>query len=330
MVNRRHLTSGAAKLLAASASGRDQSSNLRRTTASAAGALLFDALVGDDYLRPHPVEVFGRGMEALERRIWRDKRWAGLSYLVSGVGATALSGSLMDRLPGGAMAASYTTVSGRGLWQAAAKVGDALESGDLERARRCLPSLVGRDVRRLDEAGITRAVIESVAENTSDGIVAPALYAAVGGARGTLVYRAVNTLDSMVGHRDPRYRRFGWASARVDDAANLVPARLTALLVAAVRPGAVVRIWEAVRRDARDHPSPNAGVVEAAFAAALGVRLGGTNYYRGRVEERPLLGPPDGRIAGVEDIGQAIRCSRHVTAALFAVLAGASALERPL
>ncbi len=200
---------------------------------------------------------------------------------------------------------------------------DALEAGDLEAARRWLPRLVGRDVRRLDAAGMARAVIESVAENTSDGIVAPALYAAVGGARGTLAYRAVNTLDSMVGHRDARYRRFGWASARADDAANLVPARVTALLVAAVRPKAAGAVWRAVRRDAGAHPSPNAGVVEAAFAAALGLRLGGTNHYRGRAEERPFLGPPDGRVPQVEDIARAIRCSRHVTTALFVLLAGA-------
>jgi adenosylcobinamide-phosphate synthase len=329
VVKRRGLSEGVGGVARRSVRGHS-SSRLGRTTASAAGAILFDAFLGDEYLRPHPVAVYGRAMQALERRMWQDKRLAGVPYLLSGVAATALSGALMDRLPGGTVAAGYTTVSGRGLWQAAAQVGDALEAGDLDGARRCLPSLVGRDVRRLDEAGVIRAVIESVAENTSDGIVAPALYAAVGGARGTLVYRAVNTLDSMVGHRDARYGRFGWASARIDDAANLVPARLTALLVAAVRPRAAVGVWETVRRDAGGHPSPNAGVVESAFAAALGVRLGGINHYRGRAEERPHLGPSDGRVPTVEDIARAIRCSRHVTAALFMLLAGVSALERPL
>jgi adenosylcobinamide-phosphate synthase len=269
-------------------------------------------------------------MQAVERRIWQDKRLPGISYLLSGVAGSALSGAVMDRLPGGTVAAGYTTVNGRGLWQAAAQVGNALESGDLEGARRCLTTLVGRDVRRLGQAGIAGAVIESVAENTSDGIVAPALDAALGGVRATLVYRAVNSLDSMVGYRDARYERFGWASSRVDEAANLVPARLTAVLVAVVRPGAAMRIWEAVRRDGGGDPSPNAGVVEAAFAAALGLRLGGANQYRGLVEERPLLGPPGGRVPDVVDISRAIRCSRHVTAALFALLAGASALERPL
>jgi adenosylcobinamide-phosphate synthase len=310
--------------------GRGLPSKLKRPSASAAGALLFDAVLGDDYLRPHPVAIYGHAMQALERRIWKDKRLAGVTYLLSGMAAPAISGAVMDRLPGGALAAGFTSVGGQGLWQAAARVGEALEAGDMEAARRSLPRLVGRDVRRLDAAGMARAVIESVAENTSDGIVAPALYAAVGGARGTLAYRAVNTLDSMVGYRDARYRRFGWASARADDAANLVPARVTAVLVAAVRPRAAGAIWQSVRRDAAEHPSPNAGVVEAAFAAALGLRLGGTNYYRGRPEERPFLGPPDGRVPQVGDIARAIRCSRHVTTALFVLLAGASALERPL
>ncbi len=326
MVNRPSRTEGRTR----SGPGSALPSKLSRTAASAAGALVFDALLGDEHLRPHPVAVYGRAMQALERRIWQDKRLAGVSYLVSGVAATALSGAVIDRLPGGAIAASYASLSGKGLWQAATGVSEAVESGDLERARMLLPSLVGRDVGNLDEAGIIRAVVESVAENTSDGIVAPALYAAVGGARGTLVYRAVNTLDSMVGHRNSRYGHFGWASARADDAVNIIPARLTAILVAMVRPSAAVGIWEAVRRDAGAHPSPNAGVVEAAFAAALGLRLGGTNHYRGRTEERPLLGPPDGRAPRVEDIARAVRCSRHVTAMLFVLLAGVSALERPL
>jgi len=264
-------------------------------SASAAGALLFDAFFGDEYLRPHPVAIYGHAMQALERRIWQDKRLAGVTYLLGGMAAPALSGAVMDRLPGGALAAGFTTVSGQGLWQAAAQVAGALEAGDLETARRCLPRLVGRDVRRLDAGGIARAVIESVGREHQLMASWPRPCTRRGGARGTLAYRAVNTLDSMVGHRDARYRRFGWASARVDDAANLVPARVTAVLVAAVRPKEAGAIWEAVRRDAGEHPSPNAGVVEAAFAAALGLRLGGTNHYRGRAEERPLLGPSDGR-----------------------------------
>jgi adenosylcobinamide-phosphate synthase len=191
-----------------------------------------------------------------------------------------------------------------------------------------LPALVGRDPARLSPSEIARAAVESVAENTVDGIVAPALFTALGGARGALVYRGINTLDSMVGYRDTRYERFGWASARVDDVANFVPARVTAALVAVVRPSAVREICDAVRRDAPSHPSPNAGVAEAAFAAALGLRLGGTSSYGGKLENRPLLGPVDGRVPEARDIAAATRCSQHVTMALFGVLAAAAQLRR--
>jgi adenosylcobinamide-phosphate synthase len=302
-------------------------SRVGRRAASSAVALVIDALIGDEPLRPHPVALFGKAMIGLERRIWDDRRMAGLRYAASGIGATALAGAILDRLPGGALAAGYATVAGRGLWGSARAVESALEAGNLVLARELLPALVGRDPARLSAAEIARAAVESVAENTVDGIVAPALFTAFGGAGGALVYRGINTLDSMVGHRDGRYARFGWVSARVDDAANLVPARVTALLVAAVRPWAAREIWTAVRRDAPAHPSPNAGVAEAAFAAALGVRLGGTNSYRGAVEERPMLGPLSGRVAETRDIGAAVRCSQHVTMALLAGLsAGAASL----
>ena len=176
--------------------------------------------------------------------------------------------------------------------------------------------------------GVARAAIESVAENTVDGIVAPLLFAALGGPSAALAYRALNTLDSMVGYRDARHGRFGWASARLDDVANYVPARLTAALVAAVRPAAAREIWRAVRDDAPGHPSPNAGVAEAAFAAALGVRLGGTNRYRGRVEHRVELGPASGRVPSQGDIALAVKCSKDVTLAVLVVLLAASAAAR--
>ena len=263
-------------------------------------------------------------MIALERRIWDDRRLAGLRYAASGIGAAALTGTILDWLPGGATVAGYATVAGRGLWGSARAVESALEAGDISTARELLPALVGRDAGRLSSTEIVRAAVESVAENTVDGIVAPALFTALGGARGALVYRGINTLDSMVGYRDGTYARFGWVSARVDDAANLVPARVTAALVAAVRPRAAREIWHAVRRDAPAHPSPNAGVAEAAFAAALGVRLGGTNSYHGGVEERPMLGPRSGRVPETADIGHAVRCSQHVTVALLGGLTAAA------
>ena len=179
-----------------------------------------------------------------------------------------------------------------------------------------LPSLVGRDPAGLGPDEIARAVVESLAENTVDAVVAPAFWGAVAGAPGALGYRAANTLDSMVGHRTPRYANYGWASARLDDALAWVPARLTAALVAVVRPRSARAVWVAVRDQAPAHPSPNAGVAEAAFAAALGVRLGGANRYGDRVEARATLGT--GRPVVADDIGAAVRLSRDVCAALTA------------
>ena len=175
--------------------------------------------------------------------------------------------------------ATYVAVAGRALGEAAGQVDEALAAGRLDRARSLLPALVGRDPDGLDEKEVCRAVIESVAENTVDAVVAPALWAAVLGAPGALGQRAVNTMDAMVGHRDDRYLNYGWAAARLDDVVAWVPARVTVGLVMASRPrhaGAVARV---VRRDAGRHPSPNSGVAEAAFAAALGLRLGGPSRY---------------------------------------------------
>jgi adenosylcobinamide-phosphate synthase len=283
-------------------------------------ALLIDTVFGDEPLRPHPVAVFGTAMTALERQLWADRRTPGLTYVATGLAAALAAGSVVDRVPGGATAAAYASVAARGLWEAASAVAEALEAGELHRARELLPALVGRDPAGLSSSDVARAAVESVAENTADGIVAPAVFAALWGAPGAFGYRAINTLDSMVGYRDGRYGRFGWASARADDLANLIPARLTALLVAAVRPAAAGDIWRTVRRDAPGHPSPNAGVVEAAFAAALGLRLGGTNSYRGRVDERPMLGSVEGRVPDPSDIGAAVRCSQQVTALLCVLL----------
>jgi adenosylcobinamide-phosphate synthase len=180
--------------------------------------------------------------------------------------------------------------------------------------------LVGRDTARLSEEEVTRATVESVAENTSDAVVAPLFWGGLGGIPGLLGYRSVNTLDAMIGHRSPRYVRFGWAAARLDDAANWLPARLAGLLTIAMAPvvgGSSAAAWRAWRRDAWQHPSPNAGVVEAAFAGALGVRLGGRNVYAGLTEERGTLG--DGRPVEVADITRATRLSRLVSAGGLAV-----------
>ena len=237
--------------------------------------------------------AFGSAMTAFERRAYDGTRAGGVVHAGVGLGLGVLAGTVLGRGPLATTAATAIAVAGRGLGDAAALVGGALTIGDLDAARRALPSLVGRDPTGLDAEEIARAVVESVAENTVDAVVAPALWAAVGGAPGALGYRAVNTMDAMVGHRSDRYAEYGWASARLDDAANWVPARLTAALVMAVRPRAAAGVVRAVRHDAPAHPSPNSGVAEAAFAGALGLRLGGVSRYGDRVEIRPPLG--DGR-----------------------------------
>jgi adenosylcobinamide-phosphate synthase len=173
-----------------------------------------------------------------------------------------------------------------------------------------LPSLCGRDPEGLDAKEIAR-VIESVAENTSDAVVAPLFWGAVAGLPGLAGYRAINTLDAMIGHHSPRYERFGWAAARLDDAANYVPARITAVLTAVSAPATAAQTWRTLRRDGAHHPSPNAGRCEAAFAGALGIRLGGTNVYAGVTEARPELG--NGRIPAPDDIPRATTLSRNVT-----------------
>ena len=286
---------------------------------------MLDLAVGEppDAL-PHPVAVFGSFMLGVERRLYRDSRAAGLVHTTVGVTVGALAGIAAHSTA----AATYVAVAGRLLHRTALDLAAALDAGDLDRARAQLPALAGRDATDLGEPEIVRAVVESVAENTVDAVVAPALWAAVLGGAGALGYRAVNTLDSMVGHRSDRYCRYGWASARLDDAANWVPARATAALVAAVRPHHAADVWRTVRGDAPAHPSPNAGVAEAAFAAALGLRLGGVNRYGDRVEHRAPLGrgrPPDRH-----DIHHAVRLSRDVSLALAVALPAISQLQRRL
>jgi adenosylcobinamide-phosphate synthase len=288
----------------------------RRLRGAAAGAAA-DLWLGEP-ARAHPVAAFGQLMTATERWMHRPNRPAGAAYAGVGLAVALVAG----RLSPSVAVTTYAVTAGRRLREAATEVGDALAAGDVADARRLLPGLVGRDPSGLDGAELARAVVESVAENTVDAVVAPVWWAAAFGSMGGAGYRAINTLDAMVGHRSARYARFGWASARLDDAAGYLPARLTALLVAAVRPRRAADVWRAVRADAPGHPSPNAGVAEAAFAAALGVRLGGTNVYGDRVETRPPLGR--GRPAEAADIGAANRLSLDVTVALVAVLAGAS------
>ncbi|MEI7913874.1 MAG: cobalamin biosynthesis protein [Mycobacteriaceae bacterium] len=297
---------------------------------------LADLAVGDPR-RGHPVAGFGRSASALESLSYRDDRSAGAVHTALLLGAVTALGVLVQRRARGPVAsaavtaaATWTALGGTTLVRTAAAMAGELESGDLEGARAVLPALCGRDPAALDEPGLARAALESVAENTSDAHVAPLLWAALGGVPAVLAYRAINTLDAMIGNRSARYARFGWAAARIDDVANLAPARITAVLTAVCAPlvggsaAGALRTW---RADASRHPSPNAGVAEAAFAGALGVRLGGPTQYRHELEIRPALG--DGPPPQIADLRRAVRLSRWVQgAALTLAFAVAVVVQR--
>jgi adenosylcobinamide-phosphate synthase len=301
---------------------------------------LADLLFGDPR-RGHPVALFGRGAAAFERLSYADTRRAGVVHTAALLGVLGVAGMLIERAAGRAgqagaatvtAAATFVALGGTSLARTGDEMAARLGAGDVDSARRLLPSLCGRDPSVLDADGLARAALESVAENTSDAQVAPMLWGAVGGVPAILVYRGANTLDAMIGHRSPRYARFGWAAARFDDAANYVAARVTAVLVLVCAPvvgGSPRRAWRAWRRDAARHPSPNAGVVEAAFAGALGVRLGGPTQYAHELEIRPTLG--DGPPPQVPDLARAVRLSRavQVAAAIVTVaLSGAGRSDR--
>jgi adenosylcobinamide-phosphate synthase len=194
---------------------------------------------------------------------------------------------------------AWTTLAARDLIDHVLAVRRALQSASLAEARTAVAKIVGRDTEEMGESDIVRATVETIAESTADGIMAPLFYLALGGAPLALAYKAVSTLDSMIGHLDDRYRWFGWASARLDDAANFIPARLTAFLlvlsvgIVSQSWASMQRAWKILRRDGGQHPSPNSGRPEAAMAGALGVQLGGINRYDGLPIERPCLGDPD-------------------------------------
>jgi adenosylcobinamide-phosphate synthase len=294
----------------------------RRRALAVVTALLTDAAIGEPPVQPHPVAAFGALMTDVESRYYADRRVRGVLHGLAGAAIGLAAGAAT----GSTALATYLAVAGRALGDEAGAVRALVEAGDLDGARARLPALVGRDPARLDGGDIARAVVESVAENTVDAVVAPALWGFVAGAPGAFAYRAVNTLDAMVGHRNARYANYGWASARLDDAANWVPARITVALVAAVRPWRAASVWRAVRGGAAAHPSPNAGFAEAAWAGALGVQLGGRNSYGGETDDRPLLG--GGRPPHAADIGPAVALSRDVTAALAALLVVAAGRGR--
>jgi adenosylcobinamide-phosphate synthase len=277
-----------------------------------------DQVLGDPR-RWHPVAGFGRLALALERTLYAPSRargalYAGALVALAAFGAEAAARVLPRRLV--LAACTWAALGGRSLAREADAVAADVRSGDLSAARKALPALVGRDPDALDADGICRATVESVAENTADAVVGVLLWGAVAGPAGVAAYRAANTLDAMVGHRSARYADFGWAAARLDDALTWPVARAGAALAAACAPvagGSAGAALRALRRDGAAHPSPNAGRMEAAFAGALGVRLGGPLAYAGRVQERPRLG--DGRAPVPDDVTRAIRLSFAVGAA---------------
>jgi adenosylcobinamide-phosphate synthase len=278
-----------------------------RTLGVALG-LLLDRALGEPPDRWHPVAWFGSAMHGVEQRLHADSRARGVVHAAVGTGLGIGTGALL-RAGLGPTAATAMTVAtasaGRMLRTTAATIEGHLVDDDLAAARTALPSLVGRDPSALDASGVSAAVVESLAENTVDAVIAPAFWALAGGAPAVLAHRAANTMDAMVGHRTERHGRYGWASARLDDGMAWLPARLFAALVASAAPSRAWTVARLVRRDAPAHPSPNSGVAEAAVAASLGVELGGPLSYGGRVEDRPRLG--DGPRPKAADIARGRR-----------------------
>jgi adenosylcobinamide-phosphate synthase len=281
-------------------------------------AYILDRLIGDPRWLPHPVVGMGKAIAATEKQLrrimgrWKERgtltpmrtRLLGVFLPIVVVGGTFSITWLLVKLAdavhpwlgwGVETVLVAITIATKGLADAGRAIWSPLVKGDLTEARRALSMVVGRDTERLDDGEIVRGAVETIAENIVDAVTAPLFFAAIGGAPLAMAYRAVNTLDAMVGYRDERYLYLGWASARLDDLANWLPARLTVCpMLAAMW---VLRLdgrraWQIIKRDAHRHPSPNSGIPEAAMAGGLHIRLGGTNWYRGVPSHRGHLGDP--------------------------------------
>jgi adenosylcobinamide-phosphate synthase len=304
-------------------------------------ALLIEAMVGYPYWVvqgiDHPVIWIGRLIGLLDDTLNHEsmsrasRQAAGLASLLIVIGVTAVLASILERflfwLPLGVLFAALPAsalIAQRSLYDHVERVATALEQEGLAAGREAVSHIVGRDSRALDEAGVARAAIESLAENFSDGVVAPAFWIAVGGLAGGAVYKAINTADSMIGHRTRRHKAFGWAAARLDDLVNLPASRLSALLLitaAATMNGAsAADAWRAVRRDASGHRSPNAGYPEAAMAGALGLALAGPRIYAGVKIDDAIMGHGR-RDAIAADIRAALGLFRRADAMLMGLVA---------
>lgn len=307
-------------------------------------ALGCDALFGDpDWLWrriAHPVAVIGRAIAVLDnafnRADWSPSRrkLAGVVVVVLLVGVSALVGvaveAALPRNIGGNIVLGLIAslfIAQRSLYQHVARVRDAFADGGLAAARGAVGMIVGRDPQSLDESGVCRAAIESCAENFSDGVVAPVFWLALLGLPGLIAYKAINTADSMIGHRSEKYRDFGWAAARLDDAVNLIPARLSGALLALTArlvSGSVAASFKAMWRDASKHRSPNAGWPESAMAGALGLALAGPRRYVEGVVDDPYLNAHGRKAAAPNDIGRALRmlaAACVIEGAIYAALA---------
>jgi adenosylcobinamide-phosphate synthase len=270
-------------------------------------AVVLDLILGDPRALPHPVVWIGRLIIFLEprlRRLVRNERLAGVFLLFMTVSLTLLCAFVALRAADAVspyagfvlrLYIAWVSIAARSLHVESGKVAAAIERGDLSGARTALSYIVGRETTQLDEPEIIRGAVETVAENTSDGVIAPLIYLMIGGPLLAIGYKAVNTLDSMVGYKNERYLNFGWASARFDDLANYLPARVTALLMVLAAPLCTLSgkgAWRIMTRDGHNHSSPNSGFPEAAAAGALGVRLGGANHYFGKIVHKPTIGDP--------------------------------------
>lgn len=299
---------------------------------------ILDSVIGDPYNIPHPIRLIGRliaGLEKAVRRRFKNLRLGGalLALTVIAV-STALPLALLlvcyrVNIVLGAVAESVLCcymLAARCLCRESMKVCRAAESGDIEEVRRAVSMIVGRDTAVLDRDGIIRAAVETVAENTSDGVTAPLFYMGLGGAVGAFFYKSVNTMDSMIGYKNEKYADIGWFAAKLDDVLNFIPSRLTALLMAAAAPvlgldgRGALRIW---RRDRRKHASPNSAQTESACAGALHVRLAGDAWYFGKLHKKPYIGDDDRPI----ESGDIRRANRLMYGASVMMLVIAAALR---
>ena len=276
---------------------------------------------------PHPVVGLGAMIDTAERVLNRPerspsiRRLSGVATVAATAGVAALAGLAASRLPGPAPVLAATLgLAQRSLQAHVEAVAKALEADDLDAARTAVGMIVGRDTAALDASGVAAAAIESLAESFNDGIVAPAFWLALAGLPGLYAYKAVNTADSLIGHKELRWKDFGWAAARADDVMNLAPARLAGVLIAmAAGPGRGAKGFEIMLRDARHHASPNAGWPEAAMAGALGVRLGGPVAYEGLMTDRPVFG--EGPAPAAADLRRALGIYGRACGLLWAAVA---------